>query len=144
MEWIETYLNKPEIKAELGAPADRTFESCNMKINQAFQFNGDVSHNTVALLPPLLESGIRVLIYNGEDDFLCNWVGNEAWTLAMPWSGQEAFNNATQIDYVVTKSGKKSASAGLLRSIGEKDSAGLFTFLQIYEAGHMVSELLMS
>lgn len=37
IEWIETYLNKPEIKKELGAAPDRTFESCNMKINQAFQ-----------------------------------------------------------------------------------------------------------
>lgn len=36
------------------------------KINQAFMFNGDVSHNTAALIPPLLEDGIRVLIYAGE------------------------------------------------------------------------------
>lgn len=62
MEWIETYLNKPEVKKELGVSEDRTFASCNMKINQAFQFNGDVSHNTAALLPPLLEAGIRVLL----------------------------------------------------------------------------------
>ena len=83
MGWIETYLNKPEIKKQLGAPSDRTFESCNMQINQAFmcvwvpspiicflneslelsRFNGDVSHNTAALIPPMLEDGIRVLIY---------------------------------------------------------------------------------
>ena len=27
---------------------------------------GDVSHNTAALIPPLLEDGIRFLIYAGE------------------------------------------------------------------------------
>lgn len=43
-----------------------------MQVNQAFQFQGDVSHNTAALLPPLLEDGIRVLIYAGNADFMCN------------------------------------------------------------------------
>lgn len=41
MQWIETYLNKPEVKKQLGASPERTFESCNMQINQAFTFNGD-------------------------------------------------------------------------------------------------------
>lgn len=62
MGWIETYLNKPEIKQALGVSQERDFESCNMAINRAFQFNGDVSHNTAALIPDLLEAGIRVLI----------------------------------------------------------------------------------
>ena len=64
-EWIETYLNKAEVKKELGAAPDTTFASCNMQINQAFTFNGDVAHNTAALIPELLEAGIRVLIYAG-------------------------------------------------------------------------------
>lgn len=41
MAWIETYLNQDHVKKELGAASDRTFESCNMQINQAFTFNGD-------------------------------------------------------------------------------------------------------
>lgn len=62
--------NQPEVRKALGVSKERTFESCNMQVNQAFQFQGDVSHNTAALIPPLLEDGIRVLIYAGDADFM--------------------------------------------------------------------------
>jgi len=62
--------NQPEVRKALGVSSERTFESCNMQVNQAFQFQGDVSHNTAALIPPLLEDGIRVLIYAGDADFM--------------------------------------------------------------------------
>jgi carboxypeptidase C (cathepsin A) len=64
------YRNQPEVRKALGVSSERTFESCNMQVNQAFQFQGDVSHNTAALIPPLLEDGIRVLIYAGDADFM--------------------------------------------------------------------------
>ncbi|ORY79276.1 Alpha/Beta hydrolase protein [Leucosporidium creatinivorum] len=132
MQWIETYLNKPEVKKALGASSDRTFESCNMQLNQAFTFNGDVAHNTAALLPPLLEAGIRVGIYAGEADFMCNYIGNLAWMNVLDWSGKEDFNAAKNHSFV-TKSGKK---GGETRSVGK--GAGTFTYLQVYDAGHMV------
>ncbi len=133
MGWIETLLNKPEWKKELGANKDATFASCNMQVNQAFMFNGDVVKDTAALLPPLLEDGIRVLIYAGEMDFMCNWMGNLAWALGLEWSGQEEFALAEAKDFVVP--GDKHPS-GEVRSVGK--GAGLFAFLKVNEAGHMV------
>ncbi|KAL8284039.1 hypothetical protein RQP46_005152 [Phenoliferia psychrophenolica] len=133
MTWIETYLNKPEVKKQLGAPTDRTFESCNMQINQAFMFNGDVSHNTAALIPPMLEDGIRVLIYAGEADFMCNYLGNLAWTLALEWTGKGDYNLAKSKKFYAD--GQKKA-AGETRSVGT--GGGLLTYLQVYDAGHMV------
>ena len=38
---------------------------CNMKINQAFMMQGDGMHNAAALLPELVEDGVRLLIYAG-------------------------------------------------------------------------------
>lgn len=73
-------------KAELGAPADITFQSCNMQINQALcvlclfgrrlatltdlhsLLQGDGMHNSGALLPELVNDGIRLLLYAGEAD----------------------------------------------------------------------------
>jgi cathepsin A (carboxypeptidase C) len=71
----------------------------------------------------LLNAGIPVLIYAGDADYVCNWLGNKAWTLALEWSGSEAFNNAVDSDW---------KSEGMVRS------ANGLTFLQVYGAGHLV------
>lgn len=66
MDWIERYMNQEEIKRQLGVPKQIEFKSCNMEVNQAFMAQGDGMHNSAALLPELLEDGIRILIYAGE------------------------------------------------------------------------------
>lgn len=65
----------------------------------------------------------------GDADFICNYLGNEAWALRLKWSGTEGFNSAEQKEWTPAGSDK---SAGLSRSYEG------FTFLQVYEAGHMV------
>lgn len=42
-----------------------------MQVNQNFMFQGDGMHNSAALIPDLLASGIRVLVYvsSGALDF---------------------------------------------------------------------------
>ncbi|KAF4320179.1 hypothetical protein JM18_003130 [Phytophthora kernoviae] len=79
------------------------------------------------LVPPMLEAGIRGLVYAGDADFIVNWMGCKAWTLELPWSKHEEFAAAEDKDWIVD--GKK---AGKLRQVGP------FTFQQVYEAGHMV------
>ena len=37
------------------------------------QQTGDSQHNSAAFLPPLIEDGIRVLIYAGNADAMCSW-----------------------------------------------------------------------
>lgn len=59
---------------------------------------------------------------------LCpQWLGNRAWTKAMKWPGQAAFGAAQVTDWKVD--GK---AAGTLQT------ASNFTFLRVYDAGHMV------
>ncbi|SCV67745.1 BQ2448_5356 [Microbotryum intermedium] len=128
MQWIETYLNQDEVKKELGADPETSFASCNMQMNQAFTFNGDVAHNTAALIPEMLEAGIRILIYAGELDFMCNYIGNLEWTLALPWSGQAEYRQAKLHSFTMPNGD----AAGLTKS-----HRGL-TYLQVHGAGHMV------
>jgi hypothetical protein len=35
----------------------------------------------------LLERGVRVLVYVGENDYICNWIGNLGWSEQLDWSG---------------------------------------------------------
>lgn len=51
----------------------------------------------------LLEDNIGVLVYAGDGisninlaDFICNWMGNKAWTQKLKWSGQTNFQNAKE------------------------------------------------
>lgn len=37
------------------------------------------------LIPDMLAGGVRVMIYAGDMDFICNYKGNKAWTLALDW-----------------------------------------------------------
>lgn len=73
-----------------------------------------------------------MLIYVGVADFMCNHQGNEAWTLGMEWDSQAEFNNATLKDFISDRK-----VAGSTRSVGK--GAGDLTYLNIFDAGHMVS-----
>lgn len=123
-EKIGKFLNDPATQKVLGV--SKQWEECNMQVNMFFQ--QDFLRNFHQLIPPMLKSGIRVLIYAGDVDYICNWIGNKKWTLKLEWPGKEGFNKAEDAPYK-TDNGK---DVGMLRSFG-----GL-SFLQVYQAGHMV------
>lgn len=136
MGWVETWLNDPKVKAELGANPDRDFQSCNMAINQAFLFEGDSMHDSSLLLPDLINNGIRLLVYAGNADMMCNYIGNERWVEAMQNDFQEEFVAATTEPWVTIESGRP---AGSVRTAGSNGrTAGNVTFVTVYQAGHMV------
>ncbi|GJJ11360.1 hypothetical protein Clacol_005592 [Clathrus columnatus] len=133
MKWIELYLNKAEVKAQLNVPRELLFQSCNTEMTQAFMTQGDSMHDAAALLPPLLQSGIRVLVYAGVADFMCNFMGNERWVNNLENLFHDEFVASKQTPWVLPGNSKPS---GYFRTAG--GGAGNLTFVAIYEAGHMV------
>lgn len=87
-------------------------------------------HQNELYVSELLERGVRVLIYAGTYDWIGNWVGNERWTMAMEWSGQEGFRAQELKEWTID--GER--AAGKFRSYRN------LTFATIYAAGHMVSQ----
>ncbi len=65
MSWIDTWMNEGPTKKALGVPPNREFASCNMEVNQAFFGQGDGMHNAALLLVPLINDGVRLLVYAG-------------------------------------------------------------------------------
>ncbi|KAK2630281.1 hypothetical protein QTJ16_001101 [Diplocarpon rosae] len=124
--WISDFLNKADVQSELGVEVS-SYDSCNFDINRNFLFQGDWMQPFHRLVPEILEQ-IPVLIYAGDADFICNWLGNQAWTEALDWPGQKDFNEA-EIKDIELDSGDK---------YGKIKNSGNFTFLQIFGAGHMV------
>ena len=75
-----------------------------------------------------------MLIYAGDYDFVCNWVGNMRWTLDLEWKGSEEFRNAELRGWFLDADAEKeSEAAGLVRSSGN------FSFATVHGAGHLVS-----
>ena len=87
----------------------------------------DWMRNLEPTIPPMLEGGVKVMIYAGENDFICNWLGNHRWVKAMEWSGKAGFNAAMPTPFVVD------GTTG-----GDVTEHGLLSFVKMSESGHMV------
>ncbi|KAM4059140.1 serine carboxypeptidase [Hirsutella rhossiliensis] len=121
------FLNEAHVKEALGVEVDE-FGQCSGQVNGDFVSAGDWMKPTFRAVPKLLEQ-IPVLIYAGDADYICNWLGNRAWTNALEWPGRDAFGKAKQI--------KLRSPAGK-EDYGYLKTAQNFAFLQVREAGHMV------
>ncbi|KAI8391457.1 Alpha/Beta hydrolase protein [Radiomyces spectabilis] len=127
---VALYLNREEVKQALGVGHQRIFESCSTEVQINFQLSGDWMKPYVDHLAPLLENGIRILVYAGNADLMCPWMGNKAWTQSLRWSGQKAYNQAEDKLWSSSTTGRE---AGQVRSTQDNR----LSFVQIHEAGHM-------
>lgn len=125
--WISDYLNQDSVQEALGVEVS-SYDSCNFDINRNFLFQGDWMQPFHRLVPGILEK-IPVLIYAGDADYICNWLGNQAWAEALEWPGQKAYNKVEMSDLLLSDDDSK---------IGEVKSSGNFTFLRLHAGGHMV------
>ncbi|ODQ82803.1 hypothetical protein BABINDRAFT_159305 [Babjeviella inositovora NRRL Y-12698] len=126
LEYIDEYLNQEVVMEALGVEVDK-FQSCNFDVNRNFLFAGDWMKPYHKAVSELLGKNVPVLIYAGDKDFICNWLGNQAWTNVLPWSGTDEFAKAEIRSWEVNG-----------KAAGEVKNHEHFTFLRVYGAGHMV------
>jgi cathepsin A (carboxypeptidase C) len=108
-----------------------SYDSCNSNINRNFLFHGDWMKPFHRLVTNLVKH-IPVLIYAGDADFICNWLGNKAWTEALEWPGHRKFAAAAMQDLVIVDNPSKG------KTIGQFKSEGNLTFMRLYDGGHMI------
>jgi len=128
MSAMSTFLSSKTVKKKLGVK--KSWRECNFGVNGRFHTDWMISQKDK--IPPLLKNGIRTIVYAGDVDFICNWMGNKAWTLNMDWHGKKGFNAAKDKAWKMDNRGKKN------EVVGRERTHGGFTFLQIHKAGHMV------
>ncbi|EIW74516.1 serine carboxypeptidase [Coniophora puteana RWD-64-598 SS2] len=127
---ITEYLDLPSVRTALGVdPSLSTlnFTSCSNTVGSAFSAHSDKLHPTSEHVAQLLERGVHTLIYAGVNDWKCNWLGNQRWTLDLEWTGHDAFSTQPLKEWEVDGevAGRTRGAHGL-------------TFATIYGAGHMV------
>lgn len=123
---VEKWLNLDSTKTALHVREESHWQSCNMGIN--LKFHTDWMKDFSPYVADLLNANIPALIYAGDVDFICNYMGNRAWTLGLDWTSGDEFRDAGDHEWA----DDDETSLGLARS------ADGFTFLQVYDAGHMV------
>lgn len=124
-----TFLNQANVQAALGIPSGIQWEDCNFGVNGAF--HKDWMTPMADRLLNVIAANHTVLIYSGTDDFICNYYGGRAWTAALEWPGQSAFNAAkyTQVNLQIN---------GTTYNSGQYKVAKNFAWYEVLNAGHMV------
>jgi vitellogenic carboxypeptidase-like protein len=121
---IDAYLNRPETKDLLHVPRSVHYKDCNNDVYEAL--GHDFMKSVAGYLPTVLKH-IRVLLYNGQDDFIVNSPSAENWIAKLKWSGQQ--------EYLVANKTNWHFGGEVAGSVRSYDN---LTQLVINKAGHMV------
>lgn len=119
------WLSSPEVINEFGV--DHPYVDCSDPVYNILT-RIDMRTDAAPYLKPLLEAGLKVLAYNGDQDFICNYLSGVAWTNNLVWKYQAEFNQAPQVQYNMLDG----TPVGIMKTYQN------FQFLQVFGAGHMV------
>ena len=139
-EQLAPFLNKAAVKAGLGIPADfaGNWRMINQDVFERFNSNGDWTRDARLDLDAALEadSNLRVLLYAGDTDVMCNFLGIKAIANKIQYEDQLRFRQKlarpdAEFTQLVSDKGK---------SYGNVVDVGRVVYARIYGAGHMVNE----
>lgn len=139
---VTPFLRRPEVLTALniGKEEQVIWKECSGPVGQAFKAKNSVPSNT--LIPGIIASGVEVLMFNGDQDLICNHVGNSKLIQALSWGG----------DHTTGRPPSKGERGGFKTELGEVEEnwyvngtvAGTFqsgrnlTYVKIFNASHMV------
>ncbi|XP_048551571.1 serine carboxypeptidase-like 50 [Triticum urartu] len=125
---VGKFVNRPEVKAALGARPDVTWEECSDAVGAAM--HEDIMKSVLPEVEALLRQ-TRVLLYQGIRDLRDGVVSQEAWMKELHWGGLHAFLDADRAVWR-TGEGEKQELAGYVQR------SGALTHVVVYGAGHLV------
>jgi len=125
--YFEHFLNLASTQQALGVDTNYT-SFTNYDVSFAFHQTGDFSMPIfIEDLEMLLNASVRVSLIYGDADYICNWFGGEAISLAANYADAAQFRKAGYVPMVVD-----GVEYGATREYGN------FSFTRIYESGHEV------
>lgn len=120
------YLAKDSVLNAIGV--DLNYTESNDEVYFAFQQTGDfVWPNFLEDLEDILSRPVRVALIYGDADYICNWFGGQAISLATKYKHSKEFQAAGYAPFLVY---------GV--EYGETREYGNFSFTRVYESGHEV------
>ncbi|KAH8666418.1 Alpha/Beta hydrolase protein [Xylariales sp. PMI_506] len=127
-----SYVNSAPFQEAIGTVLNYT--ETNLAVNSAFAGTGDIEReDLVPKLAALLDAGVRVGFMYGDRDYICNWLGGEAVSLAVSAAASDssAYSGFPDVGYAPIAV-NDSYVGGLVRQIGN------LSFSRVFQAGHYV------
>jgi carboxypeptidase C (cathepsin A) len=120
------YLLQTETLRALGVPVNHT--TASSAVSTVFDATHDIARpGFLDAIAYLLSRGVKVHMMYGDRDYVCNWVGGEKSSLAVPWSRQKEFAETGYAPFIARED-----ISGMTRQVGN------YSFTRVFQAGHEV------
>ncbi|KAG1822825.1 Alpha/Beta hydrolase protein [Suillus subaureus] len=125
-EYYVHYLRKKDVMKKIGAQVK--YKECPDAPYEEFVKTGDDARTWLPQLSALANSGMKILIWAGDADMNCNWLGGHASVLAMDWYGNETLHNTPFTNMTINGT-----------PVAAVQNVDNFSFARVYGAGHEVA-----
>ncbi|KAI9454354.1 serine carboxypeptidase [Russula earlei] len=122
---LDPYLTDPTLARKIGAEA--TWQETNQGVYDNFAATGDLMRSARPDLETVINAGVRTVIYDGDADYIVNYMGVEAMVDSLQTQFSSLFAKQSFANFTVN-----GAPAGLYKN------AGTFSYLRVFGAGHEV------
>ncbi|KAF8270899.1 carboxypeptidase S1 [Lactarius quietus] len=120
-----SYLQDSEIQARIGARVE--YQNCSDDVSNDFVYSGDYARSFLPELTDVVQSGLPVVIMSGDRDWICNMDGVQDYIAKIQFDQSGQYNSTSLMPYTVD---------GV--TYGKYKSAGNFSYMIVYEAGHEI------
>jgi len=121
---ISSYLHRKDVVSALHATAkSESWTECRGRVHE--EFSDRKAPSSITLIPQLLQK-IPVLLFAGDQDFICNYMGIESMIQAMTWNGGTGLGTVKTQVWTVEGS-----------PAGTWVSSRNLTYVKLFNASHM-------
>lgn len=125
LAYVTPFLNLDDVQSNLNLKNKMNWVECNGKVGRFFKARNSIP--AIHLLPELTEK-VSVVLFHGNLDIICNYIGAESMIKKLKWGGKRGFSEDIEAkDWVYED-----------ETVGYIKSESNLTFINIFNASHMV------
>lgn len=145
---VTPYLRRKDVLMSLNVPPTKGWKECSGPVGHAFKARH--SHPSISIIPSLISDGLQVVMFNGDQDLICNHLGNEKLIERIHWGSDALDEDDSESESAIDKVEAMRRHGGFHEDEKTEDwymdgaSAGTIrsgrnmTYIKIYNASHMV------